>query len=159
MGICCISNGTLHCLRSSCRFVLDYFSLMFFRISTVRPLLNTTKLKIVGMGLAAYKVTVSLNALARWGLQNFSTAFALLLYAYGIAGTIGPFLGWIALSHQGDIPLKTAKADEVLDDVNHKQTTEQTMSIFLFVMGGISMLGFILNAFLCKKVVLNNENL
>ena len=131
---------------------------MVYIFSTVRLLLNKTKLKIVGMGLAAYKVTLSLNALGRWGLQNFSTAFALLLYATGIAGTIGPFLGWIALSHQGDIPLKTAMADEVLDDVNHKQTTERTMSIFLFVMGGISMLGFILNAFLCKNVVLNNEN-
>lgn len=111
---------------------------------------------IVGMGLAAYKVTVSLNALARWGLQNFSTMFSLLFLAFGLAGTIGPFFGWIALSYQGDVPLKTLKADEVLDD--HKQATEQTMSIFLYVMGGISMLGFVLNVFFCKNVVSNNEN-
>ena len=112
---------------------------------------------LVGIGLAAYKVTVGLNVLGRWSLPNLPTVTSLLLWAFAFAGTIGPIIGWSTLTIQGDVPIQSDRTDEILGQ-SQKAETEEILGVFFFVMAGIALLGGITNAFFVRVVVKNNEN-
>ena len=97
---------------------------------------------LVGIGLAAYKVTVGLNVLGRWSLPNLPTVTSLLLWAFAFAGTIGPIIGWWTLTIQGDVPIQSNRTDEILGQ-SQKAETEEILGVFFFVMAGIALLGFL----------------
>ena len=112
----------------------------------------------IGIGLGAYKVTVTVNALSRWSMTNFHGASALLVLAFGFAGVIGPILGWMTLSIPGNVPLDNERAVNILGG-SEKETTERIAGIFLFVMAVVAMIGFAINRYAMKVVVQNDENI
>ena len=112
---------------------------------------------LVGCGLAAYNVTVTLNALGRWSLQNLSTVTSLLFWAYGVAGTVGPIIGWATLAIQGDVPMESERADQILGQTQKKET-EIILGAFFFAMAGVALAGCVISAFFVRVVVKNNEN-
>ena len=112
---------------------------------------------LVGIGLAAYKVTLALNALGRWSLQNLSTMTSLFFWSFGLAGSIGPIIGWWTLTIQGDVPMQSDRADEILGQ-SQRAETEEILGVFFFAMAGVALLGWVINAFFVRVVVKNNEN-
>ena len=113
---------------------------------------------LIGIGLAVYKVTITMNALSRWSMANFPTVSALFFLAFGFAGSVGPVVGWMSLSIQGNIPLENGRTTDILGVVQ-KETTENIVGIFFFVMAGVAMTGFAINRYAVQVVVKNNENL
>jgi hypothetical protein len=113
---------------------------------------------IIGFGLGAYKVTVTINALSRWSMINFHSASALLVLSFGFAGAIGPMIGWMTLSIPGNVPLDNERAVAILGG-SEKETTERIAGIFFFVMAVVSIAGFAINRYAMKAVVQNDENL
>jgi len=113
---------------------------------------------LIGIGLAAYKVTITMNALSRWSMSNFPTVSALFFLAFGFAGIIGPVIGWMSLSIQGNVPLENGRTADILGVVQ-KETTEKNVGIFFFVMAGVALAGFAINRYAVQVVVKNKENL
>ena len=102
----------------------------------------------IGLGLAAYKVTISLNALDRWNMSNFGFVTSLLLVALGIAGFVGAVIGWLSLASEGSIPIgDQAINDNVWDDELRKFSGGAN-----FFFAFIALLAFFLNWKLVKHV-------
>ena len=113
---------------------------------------------IVGMGLAAYKVTISLGALARWSMLNFSSVTTLFYLANGLAGFIGPIFGWMMLVLPGDVPLNNELAEEKLGSATTKETTEMIAGVVYFAFGFCALLGFLVVRYAVAVVFKNDEN-
>ncbi|GMI61521.1 hypothetical protein ScalyP_jg9063 [Parmales sp. scaly parma] len=106
----------------------------------------------IGLGLAAFKISISVNVLDRWNMFNFGFVTSLMLFALGVSGFVGSLIGWASLAIVGDVPLGRGEVSDGVENPWNDDVRKAGGAALNFILAFIAMVAYFLNLKMVKVV-------